>query len=281
MSLQVQETLGDNIVTSATFDLYTIIKIFTIMAICCVFWFIVTKSRKRYIKKTELLKSRGIMNDSSFHFLMTFIPTFESCLHFIILFLGGTAFLSAINVPVSPIFYFVGFLNMGIAFGAKDVVTDIIKGFITLLEGKIKLGDFVQINGTFGCVKSLTIRQAELQLEDGSIELFPFSKIGTIRNYSLEHCVAKALFQLQPSFDLRKFEHFVGETLEEMQSDEYLKDYILDKTPNLPSIKIISTKNEGVELSVSIRIKTGNPKFFASEFSKIMLNKLQGSEMLF
>lgn len=268
------------ILDSVKFDFVSIIEIFLILIFCIICWVLLKKVKRNFIKSVESKKHSGKISGTSSHVLMTLIPAGESFMHFSVLALGTIWCLHVLDISVSPLFYIISVFSVGISFGAKDVFTDIIRGVMTLIEGKIALGNFVTINGSSGYVKSLTVRKIELQYQDGSIELFPFSQVRTIRNFSLEKSVTRSTFQLSPNFNIDEFSLLASETLEELKSDENFKKFFYNKTPEKIEPKIINIKNEGIEVIVSIPINTDPTKIFEKEFNKIMLKKLQKTSML-
>ncbi|MDR3285058.1 MAG: mechanosensitive ion channel family protein [Holosporales bacterium] len=268
-------------VNFSNFDRVSLVIAFFICIGCLIICHSIKKIKQKFLFKTENRKKNKKISNTSYHFLMMFIPAVESFLRFSVLLFGGTLLLATFGVTISPIVYFVSLLSVCISFGAKDIFTDIIRGILTLIEGKIALGNFVKINGSCGVVKSLNIRQIEMQHEDGSIEIFPFSKISTIRNYSLDYSSAEPLFRLVPHADIKKFEEFSNETFQEMMKNDIYKECIHEKTIDSLSVKIKNIKNKGIEVKVSIIITPGKHSFFESEFNKIMVKKLQKAGMLF
>ncbi|MDR0632946.1 MAG: mechanosensitive ion channel [Holosporales bacterium] len=265
---------------SMNIQFISVVEIVVILAVCIFLWHGIKKVKKNFLQTAEKNKARGVITSPSHHFLMTLIPVAESFSHFVILVLGGVACLSVVNISVSPLFYLLSVLSVGISFGAKDIFTDIIRGILTLVEGKVALGNFVTINGSSGYVKSLTIRQIELQLTDGSIELFPFSQVRTIRNHSLGYCLAKSLFKLSPSADMKKFEELANETFHEMRENKALGEYINEKITNGPIVKVVNVRRSGIEVNVLFIINPDHNKIFESKFCRIMVDKLQDTNML-
>jgi small-conductance mechanosensitive channel len=256
--------------------LIAVVTIIAMLVICNA----LGEAKRRFINKTERGRKSGTVTETSYHFLMTFVPAAESAARFIVIISGGCVCLSVFNISVSPIFYIISMLSVCVSFGAKDAVSDIIRGILTLVEGKIALGNFVSINGSFGRVKSLSIRQIEIQHDDGSIELFPFSKVGTIRNFSIDLSIASPTFQIPASISIEQIERFANETLAEMRQDDNFASYISEKTPMLLTAKVKNVTVDGIDLSFSIPLLPGNPTIFSSGFYKIMLKKLRNDGLM-
>lgn len=66
--------------------------------------------------------------------------------------------LSEFGIPTQALLASAGILTLAVSMGAKDFVNDMIAGFFILMEGHIKVGDFVAIGGKWGIVQQLGIR---------------------------------------------------------------------------------------------------------------------------
>ncbi|MBM6993808.1 MAG: mechanosensitive ion channel family protein [Prevotella sp.] len=72
-------------------------------------------------------------------------------------------------------------LSTGIGFAMKDILENIYYG-ISLMAGRIKVGDYISIDGTRGTVKSISYVSTMLEAGDGSIIAFQNSQLFT-KNY--------------------------------------------------------------------------------------------------
>ena len=68
-------------------------------------------------------------------------------------------------------------LFVGIGFGLQNVFNDMISGIIILLEGEIKKGDILEINGTVGRVETVDIRTSKIFTRDGIRIIIPNSDL--------------------------------------------------------------------------------------------------------
>lgn len=74
-----------------------------------------------------------------------------------------------------------GGLSTGIGFASKDIIENIYYG-ISLMAGRIKIGDFIECDGTRGKVTSISYTSTLLEAVDGSIIAFQNSQLFT-KNY--------------------------------------------------------------------------------------------------
>ena len=69
----------------------------------------------------------------------------------------------AIGVDLTNLAFIAGALSVGIGFGLQDVIKNLVAGIIILLERPLRVGDWVNIDGTEGTVKQINIRSTEIQ----------------------------------------------------------------------------------------------------------------------
>src|ERR1700723_666822 len=77
-----------------------------------------------------------------------------------------------------------GVLSVALAFGAQNLLKDLINGFFIVFEDQYSLGDVLQVNGETGRVEHLTLRRTVLRNNAGAIVSIPNSLIGQVSNLS-------------------------------------------------------------------------------------------------
>lgn len=125
-----------------------------------------------------------------------------------------------------------GILSLMISFGAKDLVSDIIAGFFTLLEGSYKVGDFITVGSWYGTVTEIGLRTTKVSFF-GDTKVFNNSSLRDIVNSDGK--VTRMVLNPPVSYseDLLKLEAILEEELPKMT----------DKIPGL----IKPPQYEGVE----------------------------------
>lgn len=81
--------------------------------------------------------------------------------------------LNYLGIDLTAFAVFTGAVGVGIGFGLQKVISNLISGFILLLDRSIKPGDVVEIGETFGWVTALNARYAALTTRDGREWLIP------------------------------------------------------------------------------------------------------------
>jgi small-conductance mechanosensitive channel len=98
-------------------------------------------------------------------------------LNYIIIIIGIFTGLSFAGVNVAVLFAGSAALLVGIGFGVQNIVNNFISGVILLFEKPIKEGDFVEIDGMFGTVKSISARSTRILTNSGIVIFIPNSKL--------------------------------------------------------------------------------------------------------
>jgi small-conductance mechanosensitive channel len=81
--------------------------------------------------------------------------------------------LSAIGVDLAALTVFSGAVGLGIGFGLQKVASNLISGFIILLDRSIKPGDVISVGNTFGWITSLRARYVSVNTREGVEYLIP------------------------------------------------------------------------------------------------------------
>ncbi len=103
--------------------------------------------------------------------------------------LYGAAFfigLKAVGFDLTGLAVLSGAIGVGIGFGLQKVVSNLVSGFIILLDKSIKPGDVISIGDTFGWINSLGARYVSITTRDGREYLIPNEDLitGQVVNWS-------------------------------------------------------------------------------------------------
>jgi small conductance mechanosensitive channel len=67
----------------------------------------------------------------------------------------------------------IGAMSLGIGFALKDILGNFISGIIMLSQDRIRIGDFINVNGILGTIVSIDTRATILQAVDGTEVVIP------------------------------------------------------------------------------------------------------------
>ena len=95
------------------------------------------------------------------------------------------------GIDVRPLLATAGVMGVAIGFGAKRFVEDVITGLIILIEGQIRVGDFVEIQGMKGFVEKVTLNLVTVRAyETGAVNFIRCGYIDTVTNYTINYSYA-------------------------------------------------------------------------------------------
>ena len=89
--------------------------------------------------------------------------------------------LSLLNISVSWLLAISGGLSTGIGFASKDIIENIYYG-ASLMTGRIKVGDWIEVDGTMGKVTSISYTSTIVESLAGEVITFQNSQLFT-KNY--------------------------------------------------------------------------------------------------
>ncbi len=94
--------------------------------------------------------------------------------------------MKSVGIDLTALAVFTGAVGIGIGFGLQKVFSNIISGFILLLDKSIKPGDVIAVENTYGWVNFLGTRHVSILTRDGKEHLIPNEKFITepVENWS-------------------------------------------------------------------------------------------------
>lgn len=94
--------------------------------------------------------------------------------------------LSALDVPLGPLFASAGIVGVALGFGAQTVVKDTLAGLFIALEGQFDVGDTVELQTegglVAGTVEGLNLRVTTVRQFDGTLSMVPNGTIQVTSN---------------------------------------------------------------------------------------------------
>ena len=110
--------------------------------------------------------SRALRNQVSrgrFHLTATDSAILEKGAFLVVLLVVVDVALNLVGVRPSTLHFLAGGLAVGVGFGAKELINNLISGVIVLVERPVKIGDIVQVDGEIGTVAEIGIRSIRLE----------------------------------------------------------------------------------------------------------------------
>jgi len=95
--------------------------------------------------------------------------------------------LDLLNVPLTAFAFVSGAIAIGVGFGAQNIINNFISGWILMWERPIRIGDYLEVDGTNGTVEAINTRSTRIRRTDGVHMLIPNSALleNTVVNWTL------------------------------------------------------------------------------------------------
>ena len=109
-----------------------------------------------FVKRLILYWIRGLL--ARVHMKETTSAAVEKIINYFIIFLIVLFALRVVNMPLTLFTFLGGAVAIGVGFGAQNLINNFISGFIVMAEQPIKIGDLIEIEGTFAMVEEIGAR---------------------------------------------------------------------------------------------------------------------------
>ena len=116
--------------------------------------------------------------------------------------------MAGLQIPLSGLAVLGGAIGVGLGFGMQQIVANFISGVILLTDRSIKPDDVIEVDETYGVVKSLGLRYASVITRDGKEHLIPNEMLITDKvinwSYSDKKVRIKRRLRVEYESDLRQ-----------------------------------------------------------------------------
>jgi MscS family membrane protein len=103
-----------------------------------------------------------------------FIPLLRNVVTLLVLLSGGITILKHFGYDVMSLVAALGVGSLAIGLAAKDTLSNMISGFILIIDRNLRPGDRISIGGgTVGLVQEIGLRSTRMDLRDGNIMIVP------------------------------------------------------------------------------------------------------------
>ncbi len=109
-----------------------------------------------FVKRIILFWVRGFL--ARVHMKETTTAAVEKIINYIVVLLIILLALRVVNIPLTLFTFLGGAVAIGVGFGAQNLLNNFISGFIVMAEQPIKIGDLIEIEGTFAMVEEIGAR---------------------------------------------------------------------------------------------------------------------------
>jgi moderate conductance mechanosensitive channel len=125
---------------------------------------------------------RGFQRDSSSARTKTLLPLLETVVTVLLMCLGIVLGLEQFGLDLTAVIAGAGVLGLAVAFGAQELVRDMISGFFLILDDVVETGDVIETDCVTGVVEGVGLRLTKVRAFDGKLWFVPNGQVKVVAN---------------------------------------------------------------------------------------------------
>lgn len=183
--------------------------------------------------------------------------------------------LQTLGINLSSLTVIVGALSVGIGFGLKNIINNLVSGIILIFEGSIKIGDMIELDpATFGKVEEIRLRSTVIKTPDNIEILIPNGDLASSRviNRTLSDNIRRLTVPFSVAYGTK--DEDVKETiLNALENCDLV--YIKNNEEKKPAVRMNTMAASSVDYILLVYVDQENSKSsIPSDFLTLIYNTL-------
>lgn len=178
--------------------------------------------------------------------------------------------LSILNISVAWLLAISGGLSTGIGFASKDIIENIYYG-ASLMAGRIKVGDLIEVDGTMGKVTSISYTSTIIEALSGEVITFQNSQLfaKNYKNLTRNHGYVLAVvpFGVAYGSDIKKVSQLVEDAANNLNLE------FIDPSKKATTA-MVGLGDSSVDMKLVVWVEAIKRAFVISELTKCIYNTL-------
>lgn len=205
--------------------------------------------------------------------LVTLKTIFIHALQTLIFIIYVMNMLNILGIDVRPILATAGVMGVAIGFGAKRFVEDIITGIIIIMEGQVRVGDYVEIGEVKGFVEKITLPLITVRSDTtGALCFIRSGYIDSIINHTMQYSYAFFEYDVAYKENIDHVFRVLNESFDELVSKEENKAKVIG---GLDIWGLDSFKESSVCIKSRIKTQPKGQWSIKREFNKIVKSRFE------